>query len=61
MCPHGRYSKPETCSLCLGAKAQQVAQTGKLITVDGKAVRPIELAPWSPGIKRSQQQRGGKR
>jgi hypothetical protein len=60
-CPHGRASSPETCSQCIGATPRKVAQTDNLITVDGEVVRPIELEAWSPGVKRKQQQRGGRR
>jgi hypothetical protein len=59
-CPHGASSTPSSCSQCLGVPAKRVSQIDNLITVDGEVVRPIELAPWHPGIRRDLQFRGGK-
>lgn len=44
-CPHSRAhgSRPETCSLCLGATPRKVVQVGAELVIDGIAVRSVEL------------------
>ena len=59
-CSHGS-GRAAQCSQCLGSPARQVSQQGAAITVDGVVERDISPPPRTPYVKRSQQQRGGRR